>query len=85
MNVALYTRVSAVRQAKKELSNSAQFHQMRGWCESHGYHVVAEYTEPGATAPDDRRPVFQLMTNEACLGPSTFQAIVTHSLSSGAK
>jgi site-specific DNA recombinase len=35
-------------------------------CLSNGWTVVDEYVEPGATATDDRRPVFQAMLERAC-------------------
>jgi site-specific DNA recombinase len=39
------------------------------------------FTEPGASATDDRRPVFQEMIDLAC-GPShPFDIILTHSFS----
>jgi len=37
--------------------------------------------EAGASATDDRRPVFQRMIGEASVTPSPFEAIVVHSLS----
>jgi hypothetical protein len=35
-------------------------------CLSTGWTVVGEYVEPGASATDDRRPVFQAMLERAC-------------------
>lgn len=40
-----------------------------------------EYIEPGATATDDRRIVFQKMIAEACMQPAPFETIIVHSLS----
>ena len=81
MIVALYARVSTSKQAEKDLSIPDQVHQMRAWCEAHGHSVATEYVEAGASATDDRRPVFQRMIAEACVTPSPFDAIVVHSLS----
>ena len=81
MIVALYARVSTSKQAEKDLSIPDQVNQMRAWCEAHGHSVATEYVEAGASATDDRRPVFQRMIAEACVTPSPFDAIVVHSLS----
>jgi site-specific DNA recombinase len=81
MAVALYARVSTPKQAEKDLSIPDQLRQMREWCSTQGFSVAAEYVEAGATATDDRRPVFQQMVAEATLSPSPFEAIVVHSLS----
>ena len=40
-----------------------------------------EYVEPGASATDDKRPVFQQMIAEATLKPSPCDVVVVHSLS----
>jgi len=61
MAVALYARVSTSKQAEKELSISDQLRQMRDWCKRRGFAIGARYVEPGASATDDRRPVFQQM------------------------
>jgi len=81
MIVALYARVSTTRQAEKDLSIPDQLNQMRKWCDSKGCKVAIEYVEPGASATDDRRPVFQQMISEACVFPPPFGAIIVHSLS----
>jgi site-specific DNA recombinase len=79
--IAVYARVSTSKQAEKDLSIPDQLSQMRAWCQAAGHTVGAEYVEPGASATDDRRPVFQRMITEACVNPSPFEAIVVHSLS----
>ena len=81
MIVALYARVSTTRQAEKDLSIPDQLKQMRKWCDSKGFKIAIEYVEPGASATDDRRPVFQQMISEACMSPPPFGAIIVHSLS----
>ena len=75
MQIAIYARVSTGRQAENELSIPDQLRQMRQWAERNGHVVVKEYIEPGATATDDKRPVFQDMMMDATMkGVSPFQA-----------
>lgn len=81
MRIALYARVSTVKQAEKDLSIPDQLRQMRDWCKAIGYTVIMEYVEPGASATDDKRPVFQQMIAEATLKPSPYDAVIVHSLS----
>ncbi len=81
MAVALYARVSTVRQAEQDLSIPDQLRQMQDWCTRNGLLVAKEYVEAGASATDDRRPVFQTMIGDATTSPSPFDAIIVHSLS----
>ena len=81
MIVALYARVSTSKQAEKDLSIPDQLKQMRDWCAARNFSVAVEYVEPGASATDDRRPVFQQMIAESCAAPPPFGAIIVHSLS----
>ena len=81
MAVALYARVSTTRQAEQDLSIPDQLKQMREWCAVHGHLVAKEYIEPGASATDDRRPVFQEMIADASLTPPPYEGIIIHSLS----
>ena len=81
MDVVIYARVSTGKQVENDLSIPDQLRQMRDWCKAHGHRLVSEYVEAGATATDDRRPVFQQMIGDASLSPLPFQAIVVHSLS----
>jgi DNA invertase Pin-like site-specific DNA recombinase len=64
-----------------DLSIPDQVRQVRKWCTGQGHSVAVEYIEPGASATDDRRPVFQQMISEACADPAPFEALVVHSLS----
>lgn len=81
MHVAIYARVSTSRQADNELSIPDQLRQMRDWAKANGDLVVQEYVEPGASATDDKRPVFQQMIADAMMKPPAFDAIIIHSLS----
>lgn len=81
VRAALYLRVSTGRQAQHDLSIPDQKSRSESWCKSHGWTIVAEYIEPGATATDDRRPAFQQMIERACDGDRAFDVIVVHSYS----
>jgi site-specific DNA recombinase len=81
MRVALYARVSTTRQADNDLSIPDQLRQMRDWCKANSATVVQDYVEPGASATDDKRPVFQQMIGDALQKPPVIDAIVIHSLS----
>ena len=81
MAMALYARVSTTRQADNELSIPDQLRQIRDWAKRHGVAIAAEYIEPGASAVDDKRPVFQQMIADATRSPAPFEAIVVHSRS----
>lgn len=81
MHVALYARVSTTRQAENDLSIPDQLRQLSEWCKANGHLVVREFVEPGASATDDKRPVFQQLINDAMQKPQLFEAIIIHSLS----
>ena len=81
MHVALYARVSTTRQAENDLSIPDQLRQLHEWAKANGHLVVQEYVEPGASATDDKRPVFQKMIGDAMMKPPAFEAIIIHSLS----
>jgi DNA invertase Pin-like site-specific DNA recombinase len=81
MRAALYLRVSTVRQAEKELSIPDQWRQGEAFCKAKGWSVYREFEERGASATDDRRPVFQEMIEAACRPERDFDIIVVHSFS----
>ncbi len=81
MAVALYARVSTTRQADNDLSIPDQLRQLHEWAKANGHLVVKEYVEPGASATDDKRPVFQEMIADALTKSPAFGAIIIHSLS----
>jgi site-specific DNA recombinase len=81
LRAALYMRVSTGRQAEHDLSIPDQRAQLKSWCRGNGYDVVLEFVEAGASAVDDRRPVFQQMIERACDGEHAFDVIVVHSYS----
>jgi site-specific DNA recombinase len=79
--VALYLRVSTGRQAAGEVSIPSQRDLTRRYCEAQGWTVIDEFIEPGASATDDRRPVFQRMLEEASSPDRRFDVICVHSFS----
>ena len=81
MAVALYARVSTVRQAEADLSIPDQLNQMREWCRKNGLIIAREYVEPGASATDDKRPVFQQMIDDATRKPHPYEAVIVYSRS----
>ncbi|MGB3719470.1 MAG: recombinase family protein [Hyphomicrobiaceae bacterium] len=78
---AIYARVSTARQAERDLSLPDQIAQCRRWCDRHGIEVVQVFTEPGASALDEDRPVFQEMIYTAKRPDHPFDLIIVHSLS----
>ena len=81
MAVALYARVSTTRQADNDLSIPDQLRQLREYCKTRSLVIACEYVEPGASATDDRRTVFQQMIADATQPPTPFEAILVHSRS----
>lgn len=78
---ALYLRVSTGRQAEGEVSLPSQRDLTKRYCEAQGWTVVEEFVEPGASATDDRRPVFQRMLEQAMSVERTFDVICVHAFS----
>ena len=78
---ALYMRVSTGRQPEHDLSIPDQRRQLESWCRAQGCIVASEFIEGGASAGDDRRPVFQQMIERACDGEQAFDLILVHSYS----
>jgi site-specific DNA recombinase len=78
---AIYVRVSTNRQAERDLSIPDQMAQCRTWCEQRGIEVVEVFSEPGASALDEDRPVFQEMIYKAKRPDKPFDGVVVHSLS----
>ncbi|SDG73233.1 recombinase family protein [Propionivibrio dicarboxylicus] len=81
MHVALYARVSTTRQADNDLSIPDQIRQLKDWCKANACTPIREYVESGASAMDDKRPVFQQMIADAQAKPAAFEAILIHSFS----
>ena len=79
--VALYLRVSTGRQAAGDVSIPSQRDLTRRYCAAQGWTVIDEFIEPGASATDDRRPVFQRMLEEATSPDRRFDVICVHAFS----
>jgi len=78
---ALYLRVSTGRQAAGDISIPSQRDLTTRFCESQGWTVVDEFTEPGASATDDKRPVFQRLMEATKSPDRRFDVICVHSFS----
>ncbi|MBI5162958.1 MAG: recombinase family protein [Magnetospirillum sp.] len=61
MKVAAYYRVSTPTQAEANLSIPDQAKQAKAYCASKGLELVREFTEPGDSATDELRPIYQEM------------------------
>lgn len=81
MKVVLYARVSTEKQAKKDLSIPEQIRRMELFCAQKNHQVVRIYREEGASARDDRRPVFQKMIYQLLSGEVKVDAIVVYARS----
>src|SRR6516165_8557516 len=79
--VALYLRVSTGRQAAGDVSIPSQRDLTRRYCEAQGWMVTEEFVESGASATDDRRPVFQRMLDQASSPDRRFDVICVHAFS----
>ena len=78
---AVYLRVSTGRQAAGDVSIPSQRDLTRRFCQAQGWEVSEEYIEPGASATDDRRPVFQRMLEDARSQDRRFDVICVHAFS----
>jgi site-specific DNA recombinase len=78
---ALYLRVSTGRQAANDVSIPSQRELTRRYCEAQGWEITQEFVEAGASATDDRRPVFQRMLEESESSDRRFDVICVHSFS----
>ena len=81
LRVALYLRVSTGRQAAGDVSIPSQRDLTRRYCEARSWIVTEEFVEPGASATDDRRPVFQRMLEQAREPDRRFDVILIHAFS----
>ncbi|MDX2145433.1 MAG: recombinase family protein [Rhodospirillaceae bacterium] len=78
---AIYVRVSTARQAEKDLSIPDQRRQAEAYCKARDINTIQVFEEPGASAMDDKRPVFQAMIDQATEKDRPFDLIVVHSFS----
>lgn len=78
MKVAIYCRVSTTEQAQEGMSIAAQRNLLRQYALQHGYEIVEEFVDEGASARTADRPEFQRMIAMAKQKPAPFQAIIVH-------
>ena len=76
MRVALYARVSTVRQAEKDLSIPDQLRQLRAYCQQNEHDIITEFRENGASATDSNRPQFMAMMDGILGGRLSINAIL---------
>ncbi len=81
MRICIYARVSTDRQVVEGMSMEDQLNQIRTWAKNSEFFIIQEFLEPGVSAYDDQRPVFDEMINIATTYPPIFDAIVVHSRS----
>jgi DNA invertase Pin-like site-specific DNA recombinase len=79
--VAVYARVSTVKQAEADLSLPDQLSSARAYCERRGWMVAAEFIEAGASGTDEHRPEFQRLMEAATSRAKPFDIVLVHSLS----
>lgn len=77
----IYARVSTQRQAEADLSLPDQIARCQAFCEGKGWAIIQVFEEPGASALDDGRPIFQKMIEASKAEPRLFDIIVVHSFS----
>ncbi|MEI6314429.1 MAG: recombinase family protein [Syntrophus sp. (in: bacteria)] len=77
VTAALYVRVSTGKQAEKDLSLPDQENQLMAYCQQRGWGIYKVYIEPGASARNDKRPIFQEMIADARSKARPFDIILT--------
>jgi site-specific DNA recombinase len=79
--VAVYARVSTIRQAESDISLPDQLAHARRYCEQRGWIITREFVDAGASARDDKRIELQKMMDAACVDASPFDIVLVHSQS----
>lgn len=77
----IYLRVSTTQQAQHDISIPDQENKIRDFAAVKGWDVVAQFTDAGRSARDDKRPAFQEMMARALAKPPQFKRIIVHSMS----
>lgn len=80
MNTVLYARVSTDKQADKDLSIPAQLQAMRDYARQHGWIVVEEFLEPGASAKTTERPALQQLLTKVREAESKIDVVLVHKI-----
>ena len=75
----IYARVSTAKQAVENASIETQLTACREFARNKGWHIRAEFVDPGASAWSDKgRPEFDEMVGRAVTQLSPFQAIIVY-------
>jgi DNA invertase Pin-like site-specific DNA recombinase len=72
---------AVARQGEGELSLPDQIRQGQEYCTVRGLDLVETYSEPGASATDDRRPEFKRLIDAATSAARPFDIVLVHSMS----
>jgi hypothetical protein len=83
MKVCAYLRVSTGRQAERDLSIPDQQKQIEIHCDKGRAELVRVLVEPGASAMDENRPVFQEMIDWVTGPDHPVDVIIVHSYKQG--
>jgi len=76
--VAIYARVSTQEQAVEGTSLQFQSDQLTSYCQSQGWKITGNYTDPGFTGKDADRPGLKRLLSDAKLG--LFEKVVVYKL-----
>jgi site-specific DNA recombinase len=68
IRVAIYTRVSSQEQADKGTSLESQSEQLEAFCKGQKWEIFNQYTDPGFSGKDDKRPVLESLRRDAKAG-----------------
>jgi len=68
IRVAIYTRVSSQEQAEKGTSLESQAEQLEAFCKAQKWEVFNQYTDPGFSGKDGKRPALQALRRDAKVG-----------------
>ncbi|RDD61200.1 recombinase family protein [Ferruginivarius sediminum] len=79
--LVLYIRVSPLAQAEADVSVPSQRRRLQQYACDHGYQVVAEYVDAGATGRNDKRRGFQGFMSDAEQLPRPFEHVIAYSTS----
>ena len=81
LRVAIYARVSTVRQVEADLSVPDQLARCRRYAVERHWDVVGTFVERGMSGTDENRPEMTKMLDEALVRSGPFDVILVHSFS----
>ena len=68
IRVAIYTRVSSQEQVDNGTSLESQAEQLEAFCKSQKWEIFNQYTDPGFSGKDDKRPGLESLRRDAKAG-----------------